>query len=90
MCPSSEEQAAVHLQAAGRGFLARRMVQKIRMLLGSSLHHIAAYAFNHLVSSVLYAPPAEVEIWVCGLPARQRTAVPHSFWNLPWCWTDPT
>jgi hypothetical protein len=75
MCTSSEEQAAVRLQAAGRGFLARWMVRKIRMLLGSSLHHIAACVFNHPVSSVLYAPPAEVEIWVYGLPARQRTAV---------------
>jgi hypothetical protein len=75
MCPSSEEQAAVRLQAAGRGFLARRMVRKVRMLLSTSLQQIAACAFNHPVSPILHVAPAEVEIWVCGLPARQRTVV---------------
>jgi hypothetical protein len=75
MCPSSEEQAAVRLQAAGRGFLARWMVRKVRMLLSTSLQQIAACAFNHPILPILHAAPAEVEIWVCRLPARQRTAV---------------
>ena len=72
--PSLEERAAVRLQAAGRGFLVRRMVRKMRMLLSPSLQQIAACTFNHSGSPIRPAAPAEVEIWVCGLPVRRMTS----------------
>uniref|UniRef100_A0A804PT58 Uncharacterized protein n=1 Tax=Zea mays TaxID=4577 RepID=A0A804PT58_MAIZE len=61
--PSSHEQAVVRLQAAVRGFLVRRAVWKLHLLISSSLHQLAACAPNHQVSSILFEPPAEVEIW---------------------------
>uniref|UniRef100_A0A804MMX9 Uncharacterized protein n=1 Tax=Zea mays TaxID=4577 RepID=A0A804MMX9_MAIZE len=61
--PSSHEQAVVRLQAAVRGFLVRRAVRKLHLLIGSSLHQLAACVPNHQVSSILFEPPAEVEIW---------------------------
>uniref|UniRef100_A0A804NE36 Uncharacterized protein n=1 Tax=Zea mays TaxID=4577 RepID=A0A804NE36_MAIZE len=61
--PSSHEQAVVRLQAAVRGFLVRRAVRKLHLLISSSLHQLAACAPNHQVSSILFEPPAEVEIW---------------------------
>ncbi|XP_066391624.1 uncharacterized protein [Miscanthus floridulus] len=71
--PSSEERAAVRLQAAGRGFLVRRMARKMRMLLSPSLQQIAACTFDHSGSPIRPAAPAEVEIWVCGLPVWGTT-----------------
>jgi hypothetical protein len=64
-----KEQAALRLQAEGRGFLARRMVRKIRMLISSSLHQLAACA------TAAFASPAEVEFWVCSPPARPKMVV---------------
>uniref|UniRef100_A0A804P2Q0 Uncharacterized protein n=1 Tax=Zea mays TaxID=4577 RepID=A0A804P2Q0_MAIZE len=61
--PSSHEQAVVRLQAAVRGFLVRRAVRKLHLLISSSLHQLAACAPNHQVSSILFEPPVEVEIW---------------------------
>uniref|UniRef100_A0A804QLM2 Uncharacterized protein n=1 Tax=Zea mays TaxID=4577 RepID=A0A804QLM2_MAIZE len=61
--PSSHEQAVVRLQAAVRGFLVRRAVRKLHLLISSSLHQLAACAPNHQVSSILFEPPSEVEIW---------------------------
>lgn len=73
--PSSHEQAVVRLQAAVRGFLVRRAVRKLHLLISSSLHQLAACAPNHQVSSILFEPPAEVEIWVCSPPARPKRVV---------------
>uniref|UniRef100_A0A804U6L7 Uncharacterized protein n=1 Tax=Zea mays TaxID=4577 RepID=A0A804U6L7_MAIZE len=73
--PSSHEQAVVRLQAAVRGFLVRRAVRKLHLLISSSLHQLAACASNHQVSSILFEPPAEVEIWVCSPPARPKRVV---------------
>jgi hypothetical protein len=69
---SSHEQAVVRLQAAVHGFLVRRAVRKLHLLISSSLHQLAACAPNHQVSSILFEPPAEVEIWVCSPPARPK------------------
>ena len=67
-----EEQAAVRLQAAGRGFLARRVARKMRMLLGSSL----SYVFIHSASPIHPVAPIEVEVRVWGLSVqRMRNAV---------------
>ena len=79
--PSSHEQAVVRLQAAVRGFLVRRAVRKLHLLISSSLHQLAACAPNHQVSSILFEPPAEVEIWVCSPPARPKRVV--SFIRAP-------
>jgi hypothetical protein len=73
--PSSHEQAVVRLQAAVCGFLVRRAVRKLHLLIRSSLHQLAACAPNHHVSSILFEPPAEVEIWVCSPPARPKRVV---------------
>jgi hypothetical protein len=73
--PSSHEQVVVRLQATVRGFLVRRAVRKLHLLISSSLHQIAAYAPNHQVSSILFEPPAEVEIWVCSPPPRSKRVV---------------
>uniref|UniRef100_A0A804UG34 Uncharacterized protein n=1 Tax=Zea mays TaxID=4577 RepID=A0A804UG34_MAIZE len=86
--PSSHEQAVVRLQAAVRSFLVRRAVRKLHLLISSSLHQLAACASNHQVSSILFEPHAEVEIWVCSPLHGQRGSSP-SFGQLPWCWTDP-
>jgi hypothetical protein len=69
---SSHEQAVVRLQAAVRGFLVRRAVRKLHLLISSSLHQLAACAPNHQVSSILFEPPAEVEIWVCSPPCTAK------------------
>jgi hypothetical protein len=45
-----------------------------RMLLSPSLQQIAACTFNHSGSPICPAAPAEVEIWVCGLPVRRMTS----------------
>uniref|UniRef100_A0A804NG53 Uncharacterized protein n=1 Tax=Zea mays TaxID=4577 RepID=A0A804NG53_MAIZE len=58
----ARHQAVVRLQAAVRGFLVRRAVQKLHLLISSSLHQLAACAPNHQVSSILFEPPAEVKI----------------------------
>jgi hypothetical protein len=73
--PSSHEQAVVRLQVAVRGFLVRRAVRKLHLLISSSLHQLAACTPNHQVSSILFEPPAEVEIWVCSPPARPKRVV---------------
>ncbi|XP_035817944.1 uncharacterized isoform X2 [Zea mays] len=73
--PSSHEQAVVRLQAAVRGFLVRRAVRKLHLLISSSLHQLAACAPNHQVSSILFEPTVEVEIWVCSPPARPKRVV---------------
>jgi hypothetical protein len=78
---SSHEQTVVRLQAAMRGFLVRRAVRKLHLLISSSLHQLAACAPNHQVSSILFEPPAEVEIWVCSPPARPKRVV--SFIRAP-------
>jgi hypothetical protein len=51
------------------------------LLISSSLHQLAAYVPNHQVSSILFEPPAEVEIWVCSPPARPKRVV--SFIRAP-------
>jgi len=66
---SSEEQAAVRLQAAGRGFLVRRAVRKMHMLLSLSLQ----CAISHSSSPIRPAAPIEIEVRVWGLPARRPT-----------------
>ena len=67
---SSEEQAAVRLQAAGRGFLVRRAVRKMHMLLSLSLQ----CAISHSSSPIRPAAPIEIEVRVWGLPARRPTS----------------
>jgi hypothetical protein len=62
----------VRLQATVRGFLVRRAVRKLHLLISSSLHQLAACAPNHQVSSILFEPPAEVEIWVCSPPCTAK------------------
>jgi hypothetical protein len=79
--PSSHEQAVVRLQAAVRGFLVWRAVRKLHLLISSSRHQLAACAPNHQVSSILFEPPAEVEIWVCSPPTRPKRVV--SFIQAP-------
>uniref|UniRef100_A0A804MN19 Uncharacterized protein n=1 Tax=Zea mays TaxID=4577 RepID=A0A804MN19_MAIZE len=59
----ARRQAVVRLQATVRGFLVRRAVRKLHLLISSSLHQLVACASNHQVSSILFEPPAEVEIW---------------------------
>jgi hypothetical protein len=86
---SSHEQSVVRLQAAVRGFLVRRAVRKLHLLISSSLHQLAACAPNHQVSSILFEPPAKVEIWVC-IPLHGQRGLSLSFGHMPWCWTDPT
>ena len=61
------------LQAAGRGFLVRRWVQKLCMLLRMSLQHIATCPVIHLGSPIHPVAPTQEAIWVCNLPVWTST-----------------
>jgi len=54
----------VCLQAAEQGFLVRRRVQKLRMLLHMSLQQIATCPVIHLGSPIHPATPTQEAIWV--------------------------